>query len=91
MIMQLAFFHSYHDLRFVILFDEEDYGEWEWLKWLPHLKSLHTHGRNLIYNEQTRDQLLSGIYDLLKEREHTEKSTKNCSSLISFLLWLQTN
>lgn len=76
MIMQLAFFHSYHDLRFVVLFDEEEYAEWAWLKWLPHLKSLNTQGRNMIYSEQTRDLLLSGIYELLKEREHAENKEK---------------
>ncbi|WP_332238748.1 type VII secretion protein EssC [Sporolactobacillus sp. KGMB 08714] len=76
MMLQLAFFHSYHDLRFVVFFDEEEYAEWAWLKWLPHLKSLSTRGRNMIYSEQTRDLLLSGIYELLKERQHTENKEK---------------
>ncbi|WP_353949249.1 type VII secretion protein EssC [Sporolactobacillus sp. Y61] len=76
MILQLAFFHSYHDLRLVVLFDEEEYEEWAWLKWLPHLRSLSTSGRNLIYNEQTRDLTLSGLYELLKIREHTDKKEK---------------
>ncbi|GGL51995.1 type VII secretion protein EssC [Sporolactobacillus putidus] len=76
LMMQLAFFHSYHDLRFVVLFDEEEYAEWAWLKWLPHLKSLNTQGRDMIYSEQTRDLLLSGIYELLKERERAENKEK---------------
>ncbi|MDF2910018.1 MAG: essC [Sporolactobacillus laevolacticus] len=76
MVLQLAFFHSYHDLRFVVLFDEEEYTEWAWLKWLPHLKSLNTQGRSMVYSEQTRDQLLSGVYELMKERAHTDKKEK---------------
>ncbi|MCO7127673.1 type VII secretion protein EssC [Sporolactobacillus shoreicorticis] len=76
MILQLAFFHSYHDLRFILLFDETEYSEWAWLKWLPHLNSLSTQGRSMVYSEQTRDQLLSGVYELLKERTHTDKKEK---------------
>ncbi|MCL1631244.1 FtsK/SpoIIIE N-terminal domain-containing protein [Sporolactobacillus sp. CPB3-1] len=79
MILQLAFFHSYHDLRLVVLFDEAEYAEWRWLKWLPHLRSLSTQGRNLINNEQTRDQLLPGIYELMKARMHTDKKEKRFS------------
>ncbi|TGA99992.1 type VII secretion protein EssC [Sporolactobacillus shoreae] len=76
MILQLAFFHSYHDLHLVLLFDEGEYAEWAWLKWLPHLKSMSTQGRNLIYSEQTRDQLLPGIYEQLKIREHADHKEK---------------
>ncbi|BBO00161.1 type VII secretion protein EssC [Sporolactobacillus terrae] len=76
MLLQLAFFHSYHDLRLIILFDEEEYAQWAWLKWLPHLQSLSTHGKSMIYNEQTRDQLLPSVYALLKERTHTDKKEK---------------
>ncbi|MCG8399708.1 hypothetical protein LWS67_24785, partial [Bacillus atrophaeus] len=59
---QLAFFHSYHDLRFVFIFDEAEYKDWEWMKWLPHFQLPHTYAKGFIYNEQTRDQLLSSIY-----------------------------
>ncbi|MFX3616586.1 MAG: type VII secretion protein EssC [Sporolactobacillus sp.] len=75
-ILQLAFFHSYHDLRIVLLFDQEEYDQWAWLKWLPHLNSLSTQGRNMVYNEQTRDQLLPSLYEQLKIREHTEHKEK---------------
>ncbi|MCM3180975.1 type VII secretion protein EssC [Cytobacillus horneckiae] len=73
MIGQLAFFHSYHDVRFVFIFKEEEYRDWEWVKWLPHFKLPHLHARGLIYNEQTRDQLLSSIYELIRERDLEEE------------------
>ncbi|MDQ0273312.1 type VII secretion protein EssC [Cytobacillus purgationiresistens] len=72
MIGQLSFFHSYHDLRFVFIFDEKEYRDWEWVKWLPHFKLPHLHARGLIYNDQTRDQLLSSIYELIRERDLEE-------------------
>ena len=73
---QLAFFHSYHDLRFVFIFNEKEYAGWEWLKWLPHFQLVHAHAKGLIYNEQTRDQLLSSIYEILRERDLTENKEK---------------
>ena len=73
---QLAFFHSYHDVRFVAIFNEDEYEEWEWVKWLPHFRLPHVYARGLIYNEQTRDQLLSSIFELLKERELDEEKDK---------------
>ncbi|PLR75551.1 type VII secretion protein EssC [Bacillus sp. V3-13] len=73
---QLAFFHSYHDLRFVFIFNEKEYSEWEWVKWLPHFQLPHIHAKGLIYNEQTRDQLLSSIYEILRERDLVEDKEK---------------
>lgn len=76
MIGQLAFFHSYHDVRFVAIFPEKDYEEWEWMKWLPHFQLPHAYAKGFIYNEQSRDQLLSSIYQLLRERDLDENKGK---------------
>ncbi|MCA0171423.1 type VII secretion protein EssC [Bacillus sp. RAR_GA_16] len=69
---QLAFFHSYHDVRFVYIFHEEEYAEWEWMKWLPHFQMPGSFSKGFIYNEQTRDQLLSSIYEMIRERDLEE-------------------
>ncbi|MDO6658084.1 type VII secretion protein EssC [Anaerobacillus sp. 1_MG-2023] len=73
---QLAFFHSYHDIRFVFIFNEEEYAEWEWMKWLPHLQMPGSFAKGFIYNEQTRDQLLSSIYEMIRERDLEEDKEK---------------
>ncbi|MGE1103370.1 type VII secretion protein EssC [Peribacillus simplex] len=76
LIGQLAFFHSYHDVRFVAIFPEKDYQEWEWMKWLPHFQLPHAYAKGFIYNEQSRDQLLTSIYQLLRERDLDENKGK---------------
>ncbi|WP_085992896.1 type VII secretion protein EssC [Oceanobacillus senegalensis] len=76
MVGQLSFFQSYHDIRFVAIFDEEEYSSWEWMKWLPHFQLPHLYARGFVYNEQTRDQLLSSIYEILKERSLDEERAK---------------
>ncbi|MFC0273107.1 type VII secretion protein EssC [Metabacillus herbersteinensis] len=76
LIGQLAFFHSYHDVRFVFIFNEKDYSKWEWVKWLPHFQLPHSFAKGLIYNEQTRDQILSSIYEMLRDRDMDEQEEK---------------
>ncbi|MGD7044950.1 type VII secretion protein EssC [Jeotgalibacillus proteolyticus] len=73
MIGQLAFAHSYHDLRFVFISHEHEYKAWEWMKWLPHFMLPNSYAKGFIYNEQTRDQLLSTIYEWIRERELEEE------------------
>ena len=51
-------------------------AKWEWIKWLPHFQLPHAHAKGLIYNEQTRDQLLSSIYEILRERDLEENKEK---------------
>lgn len=70
---QLSFFHSYHDVRMIAIFEEADYSNWEWMKWLPHFQLPHRYARGFIYNEKTRDQLLTSIYEIIKERKNSEK------------------
>lgn len=73
---QLAFSQSYHDTRFIYIFNHKEYKDIEWMKWLPHFKLPHMHARGLIHNEETRDQLLSSLYELIRERDTDEMKGK---------------
>lgn len=86
---QLAFFHSYHDLRFILIFDEADYKEIEWMKWLPHFNIPNMYAKGLIYNENTRDQLLSRIYEMVRERDLEEE--KDSLRFTPHLVFIITN
>lgn len=76
LIGQLAFFHSYHDLRLVFIFDEHEYKDWEWMKWLPHFQLANSFAKGFIYNEKTRDQLLYSLYEMIRERDLEEDKEK---------------
>lgn len=73
---QLSFSQSYHDVRFIAIFSEEEYDSWEWMKWLPHFQLPHAYAKGFIYNDQTRDQLLTSVYEILKERDLDEEKEK---------------
>lgn len=36
MMLQLATFHSYHDLEFLLVTREDEYKKLNWSRWLPH-------------------------------------------------------
>ena len=76
LIGQLAFFHSYHDVRFITIFETKDYQTVEWMKWLPHFTLPYMHAKGLIHNEQTKDQLLASLYEILRERDNDENKGK---------------
>lgn len=78
LIMQLAFFHSYHELQFITIFPEEEKSKWDWMRWLPHAKLQDLNIRGFVYNERTRDQVLTSLYQILKERKQvlTDKEDK---------------
>ncbi|MCW1928791.1 type VII secretion protein EssC [Bhargavaea beijingensis] len=73
---QLSFFHSYHDVRFIYVFNTARYGEVEWMKWLPHFQLPHMNAKGLIHDERTRDQLLGSLYEILRERDNDENKGK---------------
>jgi len=70
MIMQTAFFQSYHDLQFIVVFPEEEYDDWAWMRWLPHASIKELNVRGFIYNDRSRDQILTSLYQILNERKH---------------------
>src|SRR5699024_6264434 len=79
MVMQTAFFHSYHDLQFIVIFPEEEQAEWEWMRWLPHASIKDLNVRGFIYNERSRDQILTSLYQIFNERKNIldEKADSN--------------
>lgn len=77
LVLQTAFFHSYHELQFIVIFPEEEKDEWEWMRWLPHAKLQDLNIRGFVYNERTRDQVLTSLYQILKDRHHTLTEKEN--------------
>lgn len=69
MMMQLATFQSYHDVQFIPIFREEELELWNWSRWLPHTKIKVLNSRGFVYGQRTRDQLLTSLYQIIKDRK----------------------
>ena len=76
MMIQLATFQSYHDLQFIPIFREEELDLWNWSRWLPHTKIKALNSRGFVYNQRTRDQLLTSLYQVIKDRKLDSEQDK---------------
>lgn len=83
-LFQLAVFQSYLDVRFIAIFNENNYQDWEPFKWLKHFRFVDSNILNFIYNAKTRDQLLTSLFQILKDREQTLKEKGNKSDQVVF-------
>ena len=52
LVMQLATFHSYHDVQFITILPEEEKEQWSWMRWLPHAKLQELNVRGVVYNQR---------------------------------------
>ncbi|WP_300785626.1 type VII secretion protein EssC [Streptococcus sp. 19428wC2_LYSM12] len=76
-LMQIAAFQSYHDVQFIPIFREEELSFWNWSRWLPHIKIQAFNSRGFVYNQRTRDQLLTSFYQIVKERKLDREQDKD--------------
>ncbi|MGM0165618.1 type VII secretion protein EssC [Enterococcus sp. AZ135] len=78
-LFQISVFHSYRDVQFIALLNEEDYAEkWHDWRWLPHFQLQQLNLRGMIHNAQSRDMGLNSFYQLIsKRRQQLKESEKN--------------
>lgn len=86
-IAQLAFFHSYHDLQIINIFDKKYNDDFLWMNWLPHLKIQSINVNGSINSERMRDQILGSLQQILKERHiKNEEKKKEARYVPHFLI-----
>lgn len=75
-ITQLAFFHSYHDLQIINIFDKKYDDDFLWMNWFPHVKIHAINVYGSINSERMRDQILGSLQQILKERQIKNEEKK---------------
>ncbi len=75
-ISQIAFEQSYHDVQLIALYSKEYEEDFAWMRWFSHarLQGLNVYG--LICSEKSRDQILSSMQQILKERRQRIEEEK---------------
>lgn len=86
LLLQLAIFHSYHEVQFVAIFSEDTLALWWELRWLNHIKLTGKSKRNLIYHEHQRDQILGELYSILKKRKQLLVEKKQMQFLPHYII-----
>lgn len=87
-ITQLAFFHSYHDLQIVNIFDKKYDEDFLWMNWFPHLKIRSINVNGCINSERMRDQILGSLQQVLKERQIKNEEKKKEARYIPHFLFI---
>ena len=69
LLLQIAAFHSYHDVIFVNLTSQQDYDQ-IWKKWrfLPHFLLPMINVRGFVHDDRTKDAVLTSLYQVLQSR-----------------------
>lgn len=75
-IMQIAFAQSYHDVQFILVYDKCYEEHFAWMRWLSHTRLRGLNVLGLIYSEKIRDQVLSSMQQIIKERKQKLEEEK---------------
>ena len=80
LIAQITFFQSYHDIELVLLYNEAYKDDFDYVKWYPHFRISAVNVTGNIYMEKVRDQVLSSLAQILKQRKEKVEEKKKESS-----------
>src|SRR5699024_3100343 len=87
-ISQIAFFHSYHDVEIITIYDEKYKAEFEWINWYPHSKIHQINVLGSINNERKRDQIMGSLHQILKDRKLKIEESKKEAAYIPHLVFI---
>lgn len=73
MLCQLATFQSYHDVRFIAVFNEKNYDKWSWLKWLRQFDLPDLKTKGFVFNSKSCDLIMNYLNQILKDRQNEFK------------------
>jgi S-DNA-T family DNA segregation ATPase FtsK/SpoIIIE len=87
-VTQLTFFHSYHDLEIVTIYNETYDEDFQWMRWYPHLRIHAINAVGTINNERKRDQILGSLHQMIKDRKLKVEESKKESMFLPHLLFI---
>lgn len=87
-VSQLAFFHSYHDIEIIIIYDGKYDRDFQWMRWYPHLKLNALNVSGCINSERMRDQVLGSLTQILKERQEKLDESKKESKFLPHYVFI---
>ncbi|HTJ67714.1 MAG TPA: FtsK/SpoIIIE domain-containing protein [Actinospica sp.] len=74
LLAQIAVLHSPHGVRLAVLTDPDRAADWEWLRWLPHLRSPYAPTLLIGNDAETVGHRLSELTGTLSRRQEAAKS-----------------
>jgi DNA segregation ATPase FtsK/SpoIIIE, S-DNA-T family len=91
LILNLAFNHSYTELKFVFFLSEKDIQSWSWVRWLPHIWNERKSFRFIVCDEKEDEKIIDEVTNILKKREEEKSDSTLKTILPQYLFFIQNN
>lgn len=88
LLMQICFFHSYHDVQIVFIGNEAYEKEFSYLRWYPHLRIQAINAVAGIFKSSTRDQILGSILQIVKDRKQKIDDSNKSMAFLPHLVFI---
>ncbi len=85
---QLVFSQSYHDMQIVSIYDEAYSDIFKWMRWLPHAKLQNLNVLGLVHSPKNRDQIMSSLQQIIKERKQKLEEDKKESRFLPHYIFV---
>lgn len=79
---QVTFFHSYHDVEIIMIYNESYKETFDYTRWYPHMRISAINVSGNIYVEKVRDQVLSSLTQILKQRRDRRDERKRSGAFM---------
>ena len=68
--------HYYKDVQIYFLINENEVEKYEkWLRWFPHIYNDRTNSRNIVYNDESKNQIFEQLFVNLSSRSNSKNAT----------------
>lgn len=88
LVAQLAFFQSYHDIEFVVITEEEDRSQFDWMRWYPHCRLRAINVTGIIDSDNVRDQVLGHLTQVMKGRQEQLEESKKDTLFLPYYIFI---
>ena len=90
-LLQIVFYHSYHDVNLFCLFNEENCSEYDWINYLPHSYANMCTCASVASNDIVSSQMLFSIQQILLDRKKSIENSNKASQFYPHIVLVVEN
>lgn len=68
LLLDICVEHSYEEVQIVVLIPPQEREKYEWIKWIPHIKSSGGDCRGIVCDDESRDDIFETLYAMMTQR-----------------------
>ena len=68
LLLDICVEHSYEEVQIVVLIPPQQQEKYEWIKWIPHIKSSGGDCRGIVCDDESRDDIFEALYAMMTQR-----------------------